>query len=145
MPAATTDNLLVLPRIPRPDAAVAKFRPLVKIITAPTFLEGAGFQVRRPFPGADMELADPFLLLDHLGAALTLAHAPLLYVETEGLDGAVRTALAFNDAWVERSTGQTAWIEVRVNGESRLPLPAACPWSRPAALQYEHAYHICRS
>jgi redox-sensitive bicupin YhaK (pirin superfamily) len=31
-------------------------------------LEGAGFQVRRPFPGIDHRLTDPFLLLDHLGA-----------------------------------------------------------------------------
>jgi hypothetical protein len=25
-------------------------------------------QVRRPFPGIDLSLADPFLLLDHMGA-----------------------------------------------------------------------------
>ena len=67
MPAATTDNPLALPRIPRPDVD-ARFRGVVSIITAPTFLEGEGFQVRRPFPGIDMGLADPFLLLDHLGA-----------------------------------------------------------------------------
>ena len=68
MPAATTDNLLVLPRIPRPDPAAATFRPVVQVVTAPTTLEGEGFQVRRPFPGTDLHLADPFLLLDHLGA-----------------------------------------------------------------------------
>jgi NAD kinase len=28
---------------------------------------------------------------------------------------------AFNDAWVERSTSQSAWLEVKVNGISRLP------------------------
>jgi redox-sensitive bicupin YhaK (pirin superfamily) len=68
MPAATVDNLLLLPRIPRPDSAVAVERPVVRVVTAPTTIEGAGFQVRRPFPGIDMRLADPFLLLDHLGA-----------------------------------------------------------------------------
>jgi redox-sensitive bicupin YhaK (pirin superfamily) len=68
MPAATTDNLLVLPRITRPDPAMAAFRPVVRVVTAPTTLEGEGFQVRRAFPGIDMDLADPFLLLDHMGA-----------------------------------------------------------------------------
>jgi len=67
MPAATTENTLALPRIPRPEPE-ARFREATQVITAPTFLEGEGFQVRRPFPGIDMGLADPFLLLDHLGA-----------------------------------------------------------------------------
>ena len=67
MAAATTEDILALPRIPlpEPDAAI---REVHGIVTAPTFLEGEGFQVRRPFPGIDMHLADPFLLLDHLGA-----------------------------------------------------------------------------
>ena len=68
MPAATAENLLLLPRITRPDAAVAVQRPVLQVVTAPTTLEGAGFQVRRPFPGVDFTGADPFLLLDHLGA-----------------------------------------------------------------------------
>jgi NAD kinase len=52
---------------------------------------------------------------------LVVAHMPLLYVETVDAAGQWRTALAFNDAWVERETGQTAWIEVKVGGEVRLP------------------------
>src|SRR5438876_5708869 len=68
MPAATTENLLLLPRIPAPDPTSATFRPALQIVSAPTTLEGAGFQVRRPFPGIDLQSADPFLLLDHLGA-----------------------------------------------------------------------------
>jgi redox-sensitive bicupin YhaK (pirin superfamily) len=68
VPAVTTDNLLVLPRVNAPDSTRAVFRPLVKVVTAPTTLEGAGFQVRRSFPGVDLPPADPFLLLDHLGA-----------------------------------------------------------------------------
>jgi redox-sensitive bicupin YhaK (pirin superfamily) len=43
-------------------------RPVRTIVTAPTTIEGEGFQVRRPFPGANMQWADPFLLLDHIGA-----------------------------------------------------------------------------
>jgi len=65
VPAATTDNLLVLPRVTAPPGVD---RPVVRVVTAPTSLEGAGFQVRRPFPGVDLSLADPFVLLDHLGA-----------------------------------------------------------------------------
>lgn len=51
----------------RPEAGTI-FRPVIKVVTAPTMLEGAGFQVRRAFPGVDLSLSDPFLLLDHLGA-----------------------------------------------------------------------------
>jgi redox-sensitive bicupin YhaK (pirin superfamily) len=68
MPAVTTNNILALPRIRRPDAATARFRPVRKIVTAPRQLEGEGFQVRRPFPHVDFRDSDPFLLLDHMGA-----------------------------------------------------------------------------
>src|SRR5437867_5772153 len=68
MPAVTTDNILVLPRIARPDAAGTIFRPVTQVVTAPKQMEGAGFQVRRPFPSAAVRSADPFLLRDRLGA-----------------------------------------------------------------------------
>ena len=45
---------------------------------------------------------------------------PMLYLEIEDEHGAVRTAYGFNDAWVERSTSQSAWLEVSVNGVIRL-------------------------
>jgi quercetin 2,3-dioxygenase len=68
MPAITVDDTLVLPRIPRPDPTASKARPAAKVITAHSQTEGAGFSVRRPFPGEmSMAEADPFLLLDHLG------------------------------------------------------------------------------
>lgn len=67
MPAITTANILALPRVHRPDASTARFRPLSRIITAPRTFEGEGFPVRRPFPHTDFREADPFLLLDHLG------------------------------------------------------------------------------
>jgi redox-sensitive bicupin YhaK (pirin superfamily) len=68
MPAITVDDPLVLPRIPRPDPAVSRPRPVAKVITAHRQAEGAGFVVRRPFPGEiSLTDADPFLLLDHLG------------------------------------------------------------------------------
>ncbi|MSQ15123.1 MAG: pirin family protein [Dehalococcoidia bacterium] len=68
MPAANTDNIFSLPRIPRPDSVTTRYRSVMEVIDAPTKLEGEGFKVRRPFPSADMQTADPFLLLDHLGA-----------------------------------------------------------------------------
>jgi redox-sensitive bicupin YhaK (pirin superfamily) len=68
MPAITVDDTLVLPRIPVPDTAVSRPRPVARVVTAHRQTEGAGFSVRRPFPGElSMAEADPFLLLDHLG------------------------------------------------------------------------------
>ena len=54
-------------------------------------------------------------------AELVARQMPMLYVEVQGRDGAWRTGLSFNDAWIERATGQSAWLEVRVNGQVRLP------------------------
>src|SRR3954449_11134554 len=68
MPAATAENLLLLPRIEAPNPETARYRPVERIVTATATLEGEGFQVRRPFPSRDLPGADPFLLLDHLGA-----------------------------------------------------------------------------
>ena len=68
MPPTTVSDLLVLPRVPRPDPALTVYRPVVQVITAPSQLEGEGFPVRRPFPGPWGNIADPFLLLDHIGA-----------------------------------------------------------------------------
>jgi NAD kinase/nicotinic acid mononucleotide adenylyltransferase len=67
-----------------------------------------------------------FLLNDRDGLAfweeeLRLYQLPLLWVETVAPDGTRRGDLAFNDCWVERETGQTAWIEVAVNGRVRMP------------------------
>src|SRR5439155_16054144 len=67
MPAVTADTL-ALPRLPRLPARGTAWRPVVRVVTAQRFLEGEGFEVRRPFPATDLALADPFLLLDHMGA-----------------------------------------------------------------------------
>jgi redox-sensitive bicupin YhaK (pirin superfamily) len=68
MPAITVDNLLVLPRISRPDRAASTPRPVSRVVSAHSQAEGAGFTVRRPFPGGmSLTESDPFLLLDHLG------------------------------------------------------------------------------
>ncbi|MFJ6669545.1 pirin family protein [Actinosynnema sp. NPDC091369] len=67
MPAVTADTL-TLPRLPRLPEAATAWREVRRVVRAQRFLEGEGFQVRRPFPGVDLPDADPFLLLDHMGA-----------------------------------------------------------------------------
>jgi NAD+ kinase len=54
------------------------------------------------------------------GAEVVLYRMPMLRVDTVGEDGVRRRALAFNDAWVERDSGQGAWLRVDVNGEIRV-------------------------
>ncbi|MFB4304771.1 pirin family protein [Actinomadura sp. GTD37] len=67
MPAVMADPL-TLPRLPLLPEADTDWRRVARVVTAKRHLEGEGFQVRRPFPGIDLSLADPFLLLDHMGA-----------------------------------------------------------------------------
>ncbi len=67
MPAVTADTL-TLPRLPDLAQPATRWRPVAKVVTARRQVEGEGFVVRRPFPGVDLSLADPFLLLDHMGA-----------------------------------------------------------------------------
>jgi quercetin 2,3-dioxygenase len=67
MPAVTADTL-TLPRLAAIAERETSWRPVRRVVTARHFVEGEGFAVRRPFPGIDLSLADPFLLLDHLGA-----------------------------------------------------------------------------
>jgi len=67
MPAITVENTLVLPRLEPPAADVAR-RPVQTVVRAHHAVEGAGFEVWRPFPGkVDTHVADPFFLLDQLG------------------------------------------------------------------------------
>ncbi|MFL5430489.1 MAG: pirin family protein, partial [Myxococcales bacterium] len=46
---------------------IESVREVSKIVTAHRQTEGGGFIVRRPFPGADVDFVDPFLLLDEMG------------------------------------------------------------------------------
>src|SRR4051812_12920914 len=46
---------------------IESVREVSKIVTAHRQTEGGGFVVRRPFPGADVDSVDPFLLLDEMG------------------------------------------------------------------------------
>jgi redox-sensitive bicupin YhaK (pirin superfamily) len=67
MPAITVENPLVLPRLSVPEPETVA-RPVFKVVPARHAVEGAGFEVWRPFPGGvDAHLGDPFFLLDQLG------------------------------------------------------------------------------
>jgi len=67
MPAVTVDDVLILPRVGRPDPATTSGRPVVGVTTAPGGLEGEGFPVRRAFAGVDGALLDPFVHMDQMG------------------------------------------------------------------------------
>ena len=67
MPAVQVDDPTTLPRI-GPVDQTAIDRPVRDVVTAQKTLEGEGFEVRRAFTGMDLRLADPFLLLDQMGA-----------------------------------------------------------------------------
>ena len=51
---------------------------------------------------------------------LRLYQLPLLWAEAETLHGERRTGYAFNEVWVERSSGQTAWVHLSVNGVEQI-------------------------
>lgn len=63
--------------------------------------------------------------LDFWDRPLRKYKLPMLDVEAVAVDGTRRVEAAFNDCWVERESGQTAWIEVGVNGVVRMPLVVA--------------------
>jgi quercetin 2,3-dioxygenase len=67
MPAVTVDDVLTLPRVPRPDPAVVPGRPVRTVTTAPGGFEGEGFPVRRAFAGVDRAALDPFVHMDQMG------------------------------------------------------------------------------
>jgi redox-sensitive bicupin YhaK (pirin superfamily) len=67
MPAVTVDDVLVLPRLPRLDPSTTTYRPVRRLVTAPSGFEGEGFPVRRAFAGVPLTELDPFIHLDQMG------------------------------------------------------------------------------
>ncbi len=67
MPAVTVDDITVLPRVPAPDPAASRSRPVRSITSAPSGYEGEGFPVRRAFAGVDLADLDPFVHMDQMG------------------------------------------------------------------------------
>ena len=66
MPAVTGDYLQ-LPRLDGPQRDAVE-RPVLKVTTAPTGLEGEGFPVHRAFAGVSHAVLDPFVHMDQMGA-----------------------------------------------------------------------------
>jgi quercetin 2,3-dioxygenase len=67
MPAVVVEDITILPKVPVPDPAVARERPIRSVTDAPRGLEGEGFPVRRAFAGVALEDLDPFIHLDQMG------------------------------------------------------------------------------
>ena len=67
MPAVVVEDITILPRVPEPDPAVARQRPVRSVTNAPRGFEGEGFPVRRAFAGVDLADLDPFIHLDQMG------------------------------------------------------------------------------
>lgn len=56
-----------------------------------------------------------------LKEGLVVHHLPLLDIDLRLIDGTARRVLGFNEAWVERESGQSAWLEIIWNHENRIP------------------------
>ncbi len=71
MPAVTVENPLALPRLAPLVGEDPHARPVERIVHSHRQLEGAGFEIARPFPGeVPASVTTPFLLLDHLGPSV---------------------------------------------------------------------------
>jgi len=66
MPAVTADPV-TLPRLSRLGPTTVE-RPVARLVTAPSGLEGEGFPVYRAFAGVSMRELDPFVHMDQMGA-----------------------------------------------------------------------------
>lgn len=82
---------------------------------------------RLPFLGVNaghvgflLNNAEDFLNGEFTPLELVARQMPLLYVETESTSGEKRSELSFNDVWIERASSQSAWIEVRLNGATKI-------------------------
>ena len=66
MPAISTDNIMSLGRIGRPDNT-DRARTVVRIELAPSGFEGEGFPVRRALSMLPLDKTDPFIMMDQIG------------------------------------------------------------------------------
>lgn len=86
------------------------------------------WQLRRPIVGLNAGhvgflMNEPQSLMTSaqgICSDLVVRRMPMLHVEFSRTDSPPVEVLSFNDAWVERSTGQTAWLRVSVNGQVKL-------------------------
>lgn len=132
-------HLVVDPRNPKAHDLAAKLPPSVPIDQADfiTSIGGDGAMLRSirehwrqrlPFFGLNaghlgflMNAPDEVLDRPFPPEDVIFRQLPMLYLEFTREDGSRVTAHGFNDAWLERATSQSAWLEVLVNGVVRIP------------------------
>jgi NAD kinase/nicotinic acid mononucleotide adenylyltransferase/NaMN:DMB phosphoribosyltransferase len=83
------------------------------------------WRLRLPFIGLNAGTLG-FLMNEQLpdeldGVELVLYRMPMLRVDSELPDGKSLRSLACADAWVERDSGQAAWLRLSVDGRERVP------------------------
>ena len=83
------------------------------------------WRLRLPFLGLNAGTLG-FLMNESLphelpGTEVLLYNMPMLRVDTETPDGRRVRSLAFGDAWVERDSGQAAWLRIDVDGRTQVP------------------------
>jgi NAD kinase/nicotinic acid mononucleotide adenylyltransferase len=80
---------------------------------------------RLPFIGVNAGtlgfLMNEELSADLAGLELVVYRMPMLRVDTTTHDGKTARGLAYSDAWVERDSGQAAWLRVDVDGRIQVP------------------------
>jgi NAD kinase len=85
----------------------------------------AHWRRRLPFLGLNAGtlgfLMNETLSDDLSGTELVVYRMPMLRVDATGPGGAPSRDLAFGDAWVERDSGQAAWLRVDVDGRVQVP------------------------
>jgi len=67
MPAITGPDITVLPRIPEPDQARTRQRPVRSVTSAPSGFGGEGFSAAPGVRGVELGDLDPFVHLDQMG------------------------------------------------------------------------------
>ncbi|MBI2773620.1 MAG: pirin family protein [Chloroflexi bacterium] len=67
MPAVTVADPMTLPEVHVAEGTPVRMRRAQRVVDAIQTYEGEGFPVRRPFPGLERAVADPFILLDQMG------------------------------------------------------------------------------
>jgi len=82
------------------------------------------WRLRVPFLGLNAGhlgfLANERLPPQLTGLSLVAYSLPMLQVVARTSDGAETHSVAFSDAWIEREGGQAAWLQLDVDGQSRI-------------------------